>query len=137
MSDIKLIDVDPITHVVTMKMEPKKVKGMFKLMQIVILSLLTVPGKDVLHPSKGGGIPDLLNTNIDPSDSTELMAEVMQRVKKTEREVIDDQIGSNDSPEEKLREIQVISVKQGNNESEILLRIRIINQAGQATDVTV
>lgn len=137
MDDIQVIDVDPVTRRVIFGIKPKKIKGISKLVQIVIISLLNVPGRDVLFPSKGGGLPAMLGSNVDPNDSTDLYAEVSRRVKKTESEIIADQIGLDDTPEEKLSKLQIVNVSVGVNADAIDLTLRIINQAGQATDVTI
>lgn len=136
-SDLQLIDVDEITRVVSFGIKPKKVTGISKLIQIVVLSLLNVPGRDVLDPDKGGGLPALIGYNIDLNDSTEIFAEVVQRVKKTHSEVVAAQIGLDEEPEEKLQELQIVEIKQGTNADELFVRIRIVNEAGRTADIVV
>src|SRR5262249_27114815 len=114
-----------------------KVTGISKLIQIVVLSLLNVAGKDVLDPDKGGGLPALLGYNFSVDDTTELFGEVVQCVKKTQSEVIAAQVGLNEDPEERLQELQIVEIKQGTNADEILVRIRIINEAGRTADIMV
>ena len=136
--DIQLIDVDPTTREVYFKLKPKKVTGISKLVQIVVLSLMNVSGRDVLDPSKGGGLPALVGSNIDPSDSTEIYAEVARRIRKTEEEIIADQVGIGDSTAEKLSELQIVEIKRSDlNIDEIFVRIRVINQEGRSTDIVV
>lgn len=135
-ADIQVIDVHPQTRVVSFVIKPKKLTGISKLIQLVVLSLLNVPGQDVLDPDRGGGLPSLLGSNISPNDSTEIFADVVQRVKKSQREIIDAQIGLNDDPEEKLQEIQIVSIDNGNID-EIFIRLRIVNELGRATDIVV
>lgn len=135
--DIQVIDVDPDTKKVFFKIYAKKVTGIYKLIQIVVLSLLNVPGRDILDPEKGGGLPSLIGSNIDANDSTEVYADIAQRVAKTETEIITDQIGLNDAPSEKLKELKIIEIKQGEQINEILLRLRVINQEGRASDIVV
>lgn len=137
MNDIQVIDVDPTTRLVTYGIKPKLVKGVSKLVQIVVISLLNIPGRDVLDPSLGGGLPSLLGSNIDPNDSTEIFGDVVRRIKKTESEVISAQIGINDAPDEKLAELQLVGIKRGDSMDAIYVTIRVINQAGQATEITV
>lgn len=137
MSDISIIDIDPSTGRVSFKVTHKAISGIQKLVQVVVLSLLNSPGKDVLDPAKGSGIPSMIGMNFDASDTQELTAEIVQRVKKTQREVQLDQIGLQLSSEERLRDIQIISVKQGNSVDELLITLRIINEAGRIAQVTV
>lgn len=134
-ADIQVINVDQTSRRVFFKLYPKKVTGISKLIQIVVLSLLTVPGRDVLDPDLGGGLPSLVGSNIDPNDSTELFGEVAQRVKKAQKEIISAQVGLNEDPEEKLQELQIVSISQGSSADEVFVRVRVINEAGRTADV--
>lgn len=136
--DIQVIDVDTITRKVSLVLKPKKLTGISKLIQIVVLSLLNDPGRDVLDPDKGAGFPGMIGqTNIDPSDSTELYAEIQQRVTKAETEIINDQIGLDDPPEEKLRELKIMGIEEGDDINEFFVRLRLINEAGRTADILV
>ena len=134
--DIQLIDLDKDRKIFFV-LRAKELKGISKLIQIVVLSLLNVPGQDILDPEKGGGIPTMIGSNIDPNDSTEVFGEIAQRVKKTELEIVNDQIGLDDAPEEKLRQIQIVSIENGENIDEVFVRLRLINEAGQAREIVV
>lgn len=134
--DIQLIDLD-VNNRIFFVLKAKKLKGVSKLVQIVVLSLLNVPGGDVFDPEKGGGIPSMVSLNIDPNDSTEIFGEIAQRVKKSKTEIITDQIGLDDAPEEKLSDIQIISIENGEDIDEVFVRLRVLNEAGQATDIVV
>jgi hypothetical protein len=136
--DIQVIDIDPETRKVFFVLKPKKLIGIYKLIQIVILSLMNVSGRDVLDPPKGGGLPALVGSNIDPEDSTEIYADIAQRIRKTENEIISDQVGIGDPPSEKLAELQIVDIRRSDvNIDEVFVRIRIINQEGRATDIVV
>jgi hypothetical protein len=58
-------------------------------------------------------------------------------VKKSEAEILEDQVGSSDPITEKLRELQIVNISNGQNIDEINIRIRVINQAGQTSELTV
>lgn len=135
--DISLIYINPDTNVVSLKLSNKIVTGISKLIQIVILSLLNTPGQDILDPDMGGGLPDMLGMNIDPNDYSEVLAELTRRIKKTEKEVLYNQIGSTSDSSEKLREVSIISVGPGASAGEIYAKIRIINELGQYSDVVI
>ena len=137
MKDIQIMDVDPDTRVVTFGIKPKLLSGISKLIQIVVISLLNVSGRDVLDPEKGGGLPSLLGSNIDPNDSTEIFAEVVRRIKKSESEIIAAQIGINDAPEEKLSELHLSNISRGNSLDAIYVTIKVVNQAGQTSSILV
>jgi len=131
------MQVDEKTRKVSLSLSSKSIKGMTKLVQSVVLSLLNNPGKDVLDPTRGGGIPEMIGMNFDPSDLTEVLSEVTRRVKITENEVINDQIGQVTPADEKLKEVKIVRVGPGEALDEVLVRLRIINELGQQSDVVI
>ena len=135
MSDLRLIKIDPITREVTIEASPKQISGSELLVQVVVLSLLNIPGKDALEPNKGGGIPSLIGYNIYDEDT--IFSDIAERVAKTQEEVLDDQIGLLIDPEEKLKEIVIKEISRGGNEDEILLRLQIINEVGRIAEVVI
>lgn len=135
--EILVIYIDPATKRVTFRIQPKVVSGVLKLTQIVLLSLLNIPGQDVLNPEEGGGIPELIGFNFGEGELNEIAAEVTRRVRKTEAEVLDQQIGLTIPPAERLREIQIINIEQGDGIDSVFVRLRIINELGQQQDVVI
>ncbi len=59
----------------------------------------------------------------------------MQRVKKSQKEIIEAQVGLNEDPEERLQELQIVSITQGASADEVFVKIRVINEAGRTADV--
>lgn len=135
MTDIKLVEKDPETGVLRLEASSKTVDGIDELIQIVFLSLLNVSGKDVLHPNKGGGIPAMIGYNI--SDENELFASIAEAVSKTEREVLEDQVGLDLNVETKLKELKIKSIDVGENEDTVLVSLQIINEVGRIAEVTI
>jgi phage baseplate assembly protein W len=133
--DIQLIQIDQYTRRVSLKLSPKSVKGLTKLVQIVVLSLLNTPGKDILDPERGSGIPSMIGMNLDPNDLNEVLSEVSRRVRVTELEITKDQIGKELSSDEKLKEVKIMSVAPGTNLGDVFIKIRVINELGQQSDV--
>jgi len=133
--DISLLKIDDSTRRVTLQLGSKAVTGLTKLLQIVVLSLLNNPGRDILDPDRGAGIRDMIGLNFDPTDLSEILSELTRRIRKSEREILSDQVGLNAPSSEKLREIKIISVAPGAALDEIAARIRIINELGQQSDV--
>jgi hypothetical protein len=133
--DIRVIKIDPSTRRITLKLGFDTISGLTKLVQIVVLSLLNVPGRDVLDPDAGAGLPDMIGMNIAADDTTEIFAEVALRVRKSQSEIISSQIGLSVSQEEKLKEIQIVSIDRGQEIDEIFVRLRIINELGRAAEV--
>lgn len=136
MNDLQVIDVDPNTRKVFFVIKAKQIKGISKLVQIVVLSLMNSPERDVLDPELGSGVTDMIGTNIDPNNSTEAFGDIAQAIKKIETEIINAQIGVNDPAEEKLANIQIMGMENGDAD-EILVKLRVINQSGQISDVVV
>ena len=140
MSDISLFTVDPKTRKVSFALKPKLIYGMEKLIQIILINLFTSPdGRDVLDPAIGGGIMDLIGDNIDIDNKSAVFAVVAEKIKKTEREIISSQIGVNCPNTEKLREIQIVDIEAGMNDNGtyVNVKLRIVNTAGQLTDIMV
>jgi len=135
MSDIQLIQVDETSRLVTFKVAAKKLSGISLLLQIVVLSLLNISGKDILNPEKGGGLPSLVGGSLDVEDDTEIVADITSRVSKTETEIINGQVGLNISSEESLRELRILDISRGASLDEIFVKLRIINENGRASDV--
>lgn len=96
--DISLISVDPQTRIVSLKVGTFPVTGITKLLQVVILSLLNISGKDVLNPEDGAGLPELIGWGLDDSNNTEILGEIVRRIHKTEVEVSNYQTGLNLPP---------------------------------------
>lgn len=135
--EILLIYIDPQTKRVTLKIQPRVASGVLKLTQIVLLSLLNVPGQDVLDPELGGGIPELIGFNFGEGEINEIAAEVTRRVRKTETEVLDQQIGLTITPSERLKEIQIVDIQPGATIDTVFVRLRIVNELGQQQDVVI
>lgn len=135
--EILLIWIDPSTKRVSFKIQPRVVTGVLKLTQIVLLSLLNIAGQDVLDPELGGGIPELIGFNFGEGEFNEIAAEVTRRIRKTEAEVLAQQIGFTIPAAERLKEVQIVNIEQGESIDAILVRLRIINELGQQQDVVV
>jgi hypothetical protein len=112
------------------------ISGLDLLIQVVVLSLLNVPGRDILDPVEGGGIPELIGLNID-DDTSEITAEVSRRVAKSQDEILAAQTGLDLDEEEKVRTIELISVDPGNQIDEIFVKLRVVNEAGRQADIVV
>lgn len=137
MADIQVIKVNPTNRRVSLSLSHKKAEGISALIQIVVLSLLNTPGKDVLNPGDGAGLPAMIGKNFDPNDVEEIQAEVIERVGKAKDEIIDYQIGLDIDQEERLRDIEVMGVEEGEQIDEVLVNLRVINAAGRINDIVV
>lgn len=133
--DLSVLHVASETGRVSLRLSHKILTGLPKLVQMVILSLLNVPGKDILDPEEGGGIPEIVGFGFDPTDLTDIVTEVTRRVRKTETELINNQIGLEIDPTERLQEIHIKNIAPGEALDEVDVRISIENELGQIQDV--
>jgi hypothetical protein len=133
--DISLLKIDESTRAVSLELSSKVVTGLTKLVQVVVLSLLNSPGRDILDPDRGSGIPDMVGMNYDPLDLSEVVSDLTSRIRKSETEILADQVGLNAPASEKLRELKIVSVGPGTALDEVVARIRVINELGQQSDV--
>lgn len=136
--DFQIITFDPNTGVASLGMPavPRKIFGLEKLTQIVVLSYLRNPGRDVLDPIEGSGLRAAIGQyNI--SDGAEARALAVQRTKYVESEVIARQKTDEGSPDEKLKKLQVLDVAYDDPTGVTFLRVQIFNEAGDSSDVIV
>lgn len=133
--DIQLFTIESGTNKVVWGIKAKAIEKVPFLIQRVVVSLMNVPGQDVLEPMRGGGVPELVGYNIDIEKPSGIFSELARRIKKTQAEILADQIGSTALPEEKLSSLEIIEITQSEQIDEVNARIRIVNQAGQQTDI--
>lgn len=138
MNDYKVIRIDERTRKVTINppFPPKKISGIDKLIQTVVLAIFNTPGRDVFNPERGSGLPDLIGTNFNPNDPQEATAEVTERIEKIREEIIEDQNAlTEESPSELLADLQVLSVDTGINIDSLEVELRLISQSGQSSTI--
>jgi len=138
MPDIQIIQFDPSTGLGTVRLSntAKRLTGVDLLAQVVALSYLRNPGQDAIDPVEGSGIrQDIGQINIGSEDEAKLL--VMQRTRLVEREVISRQTVGLGDPTEKLKSLTVLDVAADLVESRVVTRVKIVNEAGQSTDILV
>lgn len=77
----------------------------------------------------------MIGANFDPADETELYSEVVRRVKKSQTDVLQKQVGLNAPADEKLQELQVVGIKVGQGGDSADVTIRLISETGRIQDV--
>lgn len=138
MPDIQITQADPDTGIITLGMgrSPKIITGVDLLAQIVILTFLKNPGRDVLSPNDGSGLrAEIGQFNFTSSDEVNLL--VLQRTKFVERSILANQTGTSGDPTERLAKLTVIGIASDLTASKVLVRVRVVNEAGEARDVLV
>ncbi len=140
MDDFKVVQIDEITRKVTISagFTPKKVAGVDKLIQIVVLAILNDPGRNAFYPEQGSGIPSLIGTNINPNDPTEALADVSERIEKIRDEILENQNGlENEELTERLSDLQVLSVETGVQIDEVIVKLKLTSEAGNTTTIVI
>jgi phage baseplate assembly protein W len=138
MEDFKVFTIEEDGRVILRPPEtPVKISGKDKLIQIVLLALLTNPGRNVNYPERGSGLPSLIGTNIDPSDPTELLSDVSERIEKIRDEILDAQSTlKNETPSERLRDLILLNVDVGEQIDDVFVKFRVVSEAGDEIDLT-
>lgn len=88
----------------------KEVTGLQKLVQQYALLLLMTPGTDIFHKDRGGGLLQMLGSNLDPSSPSSYTGIVVSAVNKTTKDVIQSQITRRVPDEERLSACAVTNV---------------------------
>lgn len=109
--------------------------GIFKLIQLAILTLLKTPGRDIISPTSGGGLKRLLAKPVGPSLVGDLRGEISVAVSSTEDQLITEQVGARLPPEERLRSFVLVSAEFNYADTAWDIVVRLVSEAGGAADV--
>lgn len=136
--DFPIVSFDPATGLASIGIpkSPRPLRGIDKLVQIVVIALLKNLGQDVFTPNEGSGLRSLIG-QFNYTDSAEIKAEVLQRVNKVNDEILRNQTDLSVPATEKLRQLRVLEIAVDVSQSQAALRLRVISEAGQTTDVLV
>lgn len=140
MDDYKVLTRDTVTGKVTLtpSFPPKKVSGVDKLIQVVVLSILNNPGRNIFYPEQGSGIPSLVGSNISLDDTTETLGEISERIEKAKDEIIAAQNSlENEDSSERLADIIVLNVESGTQIDEVEVTFRVISEAGDTINLVI
>ena len=141
MDDLKVINIDPNTRIVTIGMSnpPEEVSGLMKLVQIVVLALFNSPGRSGQYPHDGSGIPQMIGQyNLSAEDSTEILADISERVEKVREEIIAHQAPLVfEDRSERLADFSAVSVEQGSNIDSAMVRFKVISEGGDVANFAI
>lgn len=137
--DYQIIVFDKKTGLASVQIPavPKKLTGVDKLVQIVILSFLRNPGKSVLFPVEGSGLRGEIGQFNFSGDGAEVRALAIQRVRVVQQEVIGRQNPNQGTPEERLKSLVLKDFAFDAAASKAVLKVQIINEAGDTRNVLV
>jgi len=139
--DLMVITVNAVTNKVSFgfgQRSTRKITGIDKLVQLACVKLMKTPGRDVISPTTGGGLNDVIGGNINPDDIREIAADLSPKVKKAETEMIAEQIDKDLPVEERLQSLTInnVSVDETDNTS-YNLEIRLLSEAGESRVISV
>jgi hypothetical protein len=140
MADIQITQLDPKTGIVSLGLTnaPKTLSGILLLAQVVALSYMRNPGKDVIDPTEGSGLRgDIGQYNFDPNDPSTVRLLCISRTKIVQAEVLARQQGTTINPVERLASLRVQTVAFDSTTYDTLLQVQITNEAGDTTTVVV
>lgn len=138
--DYKVTTYDPTTGIMTFGIPavPKILTGLDKLVQIVVLSFLSNPGKNILTPNEGSGFrADIGQYNVTDPSGSDIKALAIQRTSAVQLEVISRQDPNSGTPDERLKSLILRDFAYDSDTSTALLRVQIIAESGATTDVLV
>ena len=136
--DYQVITINPVTRQVTLvpPVPPKIIKGSAKLLQIIVLSLLNVPGRNAQYPEMGSGLPALIGLyNLTESEHSEIFSEITLAVEKVASEIIAHQKTLiNEDASSLLSDLVALKLELGETTDNIKVRFRMITQSGTIED---
>ncbi len=136
--DLQVITFDRDTGLATLgiPLVPRKISGVEKLVQVVVLTIMKNGGRDVFEPNVGSGLRGLIGQyNFTEGDEVKNLA--VQRIRAVEQQILGFQAGAMVSPAEKLKKLEVLGVAFDETTYQTLIRIQVFSEAGQSRDVIV
>jgi phage baseplate assembly protein W len=139
MADLKVLIRDPNTGRlrVGMPRPPQYVSGIDLLVQIVATLFMTNGGRSIVVPDRAGGLRDLIGTNIDPEDPSELFADVRTMINMVERQIKEEQVNTSRPPSERLQALQLIDIVPDDEQPIIEIIISVVNEEQQQAQAVV
>ena len=136
--DFPLVNFDPVTGVafVGIPTVPRRVVGLNKLVQIVVIAILKNGGQAVIDPEQGSGLRAMIGY-FNYTTPTEIQVEVLKRVKLIEKQIISNQNGFDLAASEKLVSLKVMQVATDPATGATAVKLKVNNQAGQSTTLVV
>jgi len=134
--DLKVLQVDEKGKVTFgFGTSPKKATGKDKMIQVSLLKMLKTPGQDVFSPHDGGGLYGMQQGNIDQNNQADIISDLSTGIKKSETELISDQMDADLPSSERLQQLSIASVQTDqSNPLGYDLRVEVI---GEDEDLTV
>lgn len=136
--DFQMVVFDPNTGLASLQIPtvPRKISGIEKLVQIVVLTLLKNGGRDVFEPEVGSGLRGAIG-QYNFTEGEEVKNLVVQRIRAIEQQIIGFQAGEMISPTEKLKRLEVLGVGFDPATYQTLVKVQVFSEAGQSRNVMI
>lgn len=139
MADLKILTEDPATGRLRLGVPrpPQTVEGIDLLVQIVVVLLLNNGGRSIFAPDRGGGLRLLIGSNYDPTDPSELFADLRLMVSQVEERIKAEQLITRRPPSERLLSLSLIDIVAGDDQLEVEVVLQVINEEQQTQQAVV
>jgi len=133
MPDLKILKFDSITGRLLpgVSRPPQFVEGVDLLVQVVVLLFLNNGGRSVFEPGRSGGLRNIIGQNFDPSDPSELFADLRLMTTRIEQQIKEEQTKTNRPPSERLYSLQLLDIVPDATLPEIEIIVQVMNEEQQ------
>ncbi|KKN70456.1 hypothetical protein LCGC14_0430340 [marine sediment metagenome] len=116
---------------------PLAAKGMDKLIQIVTMSLLTSPGRDVFNPSGGAGLREILPRGANQTTEVGVLSDVSIALIKVEDDIRSAQNEEEEDPGARLASLALVSVQFDLPNSKWEVVVRLTSESGETEEPSI
>lgn len=139
MADLKILIRDQETGRLRLGMPrpPAKVSGIDLLVQNVALLFMTNGGRSIIQPGRAGGLRDMMGMNFDPSDPSELFADITLITSRVEQTIKEEQVRTHRPPSERLQALRLIDIVPHETLPEVEVMVAVVNEEQQQSQAVV
>ena len=116
---------------------PKVVSGVQKLVQNVVIMIMTTPGSDKDDPEVGGGLVRLFRVPLDMAEVGGIQNDLQMAMSRIEDLILDNQEGESLPSDERLQSLGVSEVSLNEATLEWLLVVELVTEAGTTLNLDV
>lgn len=139
MPDLKILARDKTTGRLTpgVSRPPETVEGIDLLVQVVALLFLSNGGRSIFDPGRAGGLRSFIGQNFDPSEPSELFADLRLMTSRVEQQIKEEQERTHRPPSERLRTLQILDIIPDPYLPEIEIVVQVINEEQETQQAVV
>lgn len=138
MSDVNIISIDKTTRRISFSLfeVPNRAIGIEALMQLCIKTVMTTPGLDVFASEYGAGLLSYIGAGLTANDIPRISVDMSYIVSTAAKQILFEQSTQDIVPSERLRDMSLADIRWLPDEGMLDVRIRIVSEAGELTDVS-